>query len=55
MEDWLLHLPTPCYVVDERRLINNLELLSYVKEKSGCRILLAQKAFSMHSLYPLIA
>ncbi len=55
MEDWLLQLPTPCYVVDERRLIKNLERLSYVMKRSGCRILLAQKAFAMHSLYPLIS
>ena len=55
MEDWLLQLPTPCYVVDERRLIKNLEQLSRVMQRSGCRILLAQKAFSMFSLYPLIS
>lgn len=55
MEDWLLELPTPCYVVDERRLIDNLERLALVSERSGCRILLAQKAFAMHSLYPLIS
>ena len=55
MEDWLLQLPTPCYVVDERRLIKNLEQLSRVMQRSGCRILLAQKAFSIFSLYPLIS
>lgn len=55
MESWLYDLPTPCYVVDEDRLINNLEQLSYVMDRSGCRILLAQKAFAMHSLYPLIS
>ncbi len=55
MESWLYDLPTPCYVVDERRLVKNLELLSHVMQRSGCRILLAQKAFSMHSLYPLVS
>ncbi len=55
MESWLHTLPTPCYVVDETRLIKNLEQLAYVMERSGCKILLAQKAFSMHSLYPLIS
>lgn len=45
---------TPCYVVDENKLIKNLELLSRVEKTSGCHILLAQKAFSMYSLYPLI-
>lgn len=47
-------LPTPCYLVDEGLLIQNLELLHSVEERAGCRILLAQKGFSMFSLYPLI-
>ena len=48
-------LPTPSYLVDQQLLIKNLELLSSVKEQTGCKILLAQKAFSMFSVYPLIA
>ena len=47
-------LPTPCYVVDEVQLIHNLEILKNVEEDTGCHVLLAQKAFSMYSLYPLI-
>ncbi len=47
-------LPTPCYIVDERLLIKNLEILKSVMDRTGCKILLAQKAFSMYSLYPLI-
>ena len=47
-------VPTPAYVVDEGLLIKNLERLKEVKDRSGCRILLAQKAFSMFALYPLI-
>lgn len=47
-------LRTPCYVVDEARLIKNLELLQYVQQETGCRILLAQKCFSMFRLYPLM-
>lgn len=46
--------PTPCYVVDETYLLKNLEILSGVMQRTGCRILLAQKAFSMYALYPLI-
>jgi len=45
---------TPYYVVDERLLIKNLEVLKSVMDRTGCRVLLAQKAFSMFSLYPLI-
>ena len=47
-------LPTPCYVVDEARIIKNLELLRYVQQETGCHILLAQKCFSMFRLYPLM-
>lgn len=47
-------LPTPCYVVDEGRLVNNLARLREVAEAADCKILLAQKAFSMFSVYPLI-
>ena len=47
-------MPTPCYVVDERLIRKNLEILKAVKERAGCKILLAQKAFSMFSLYPLV-
>ena len=51
--DWNA-LPTPCYVVDERLLIRNLEILQGVKKRTGCKILLAQKGFSMFAVYPLI-
>lgn len=48
-------IPTPCYVVDERLLIKNLELLHSVEKRTGAKILLAQKGFSMYSTYPLIS
>ncbi|MDR2931610.1 MAG: carboxynorspermidine decarboxylase, partial [Oscillospiraceae bacterium] len=54
MDSLFSTLPTPCYVVDTRLLKRNLELLAAVKTRTGCRILLAQKAFSMFSLYPMI-
>ena len=47
-------LNTPCYVVDEELLIRNLTLLKDIEKKTGCHILLAQKGFSMYSVYPLI-
>lgn len=53
--DWITKVDTPCYVIDEKQLRKNLELLKYVREKAGCKILLAQKAFSAFSCYPLIA
>lgn len=48
-------LPTPCYVIDEQQLINNLEILKGVQDRTGCKILLAQKAFSAFCTYPLIS
>ena len=48
-------LITPCYVIDEEQLRYNLHILSELKQVTGCKILLAQKAFSMFACYPLIA
>lgn len=47
-------ISTPAYVLDEKKLIENLEILNHVQERTGCKILLAQKAFSMFYEYPLI-
>ena len=47
-------VPTPCYIVDEPALIRNLEILRGVSERTGAKILLAQKAFSCYHLYPMI-
>ncbi len=48
-------LHTPYFLVDEGLLKKNLELLCQVSEEAGCKILLAQKAFSMFACYPLIS
>lgn len=45
---------TPYYLVDEVLLKKNLEILGEVSRRSGCKILLAQKAFSMFGVYPLL-
>ena len=47
-------LRTPVYVVDEAALTENLRILQGVQQRTGCHILLAQKAFSMFRVYPLI-
>lgn len=47
-------LKTPCYIIDEGRLIKNLEILAELERDTGCKILLAQKAFSCFYEYPLI-
>lgn len=47
-------IPTPYFLVDENRLVQNLEILRQVADQAGCKILLAQKAFSMFYCYPLL-
>lgn len=48
-------LKTPCYIIDEGALENNLKILKGVSQRSGAKILLAQKAFSNFAFYPLIS
>ncbi len=48
-------LPTPCYILDEAALRRNGEILAGVAARTGCKILLAQKAFSNYALYPVLA
>ena len=51
----LAALPTPCYLLDEGQLARNAELLGALAARTGCKVLLAQKAFSNYDLYPLLA
>ncbi len=51
----LTRSPSPAYVVDLGRLRHNLAILNDVQRRSGARILLAMKAFSMWSVFPLIS
>ena len=53
--DLFADLPTPCYIIDQAQLEKNAALLAGVAERTGCRILLAQKAFSNFAFYPLLA
>lgn len=48
-------LPTPCYIIEERKLLENGRILAEVSKHTGCKILLAQKAFSNYDCYPLLA
>jgi carboxynorspermidine decarboxylase len=54
MQNRLQNLKTPCYVIDEAALVRNLEVLQNLEARTGCKVLLAQKAFSAFALYPLI-
>ena len=52
--DCFASLRTPCYVLDEERLRENGKILAGLAERTGCKVLLAQKAFSNYDLYPLL-
>ncbi len=47
-------IPSPCFLLDEKRLRKNLELLKYVQEKAGVDIILAFKGFAMWSTFPMV-
>jgi len=47
-------IPSPCYVLEEEKLVANLELLGRVQTESGCKIILALKGYSMWSTFDLI-
>lgn len=54
MDIKLKDISTPCYVCDKGKLASNLKILAGVKERTGCKILLALKGFAMFSLFPQI-
>ena len=54
-EDLFGGLATPCYILDEAALRRNGEILAGVAARTGCRVLLAQKAFSNYDCYPVLA
>jgi len=47
-------IPSPCYVCDEAKLEQNLQLMQHVQNKAGVDIILALKGFSMWSTFPLV-
>ena len=55
IQELFASFPTPGYVIDEARLAANGACLAALSERTGCRILLAQKAFSNYDFYPLLA
>ncbi len=48
-------VPSPCFVVDRACIEANLQILKYVADQSGARVLSALKAFSMWNLAPLVS
>lgn len=54
IEKLFANLPTPSYVIDEAMLKRNGEILKGVQDRTGCKILLAQKAFSNFNTYGIL-
>lgn len=47
-------IPSPCYVMEEQLLRNNLSLISRVKKEAGVNIIMAFKAFAMWKAFPIV-
>ena len=47
-------IPSPCYVMEEKLLRNNLSLIKSVKERAGVNIILAFKAFALWKSFPIV-
>ncbi len=48
-------IESPCFIVNEDRIMSNLQILDYVRKRTGAKIFLALKAFAMYSTFPLIS
>ena len=49
------NLQTPYYLCEEELLEKNLQLLDYVQQQSGAKIILALKGFAMFATFPLVS
>lgn len=54
-EELFGNLPTPAYIIEEEGIKRNGEILKELIDTTGCKILLAQKAFSNYDFYPMLS
>jgi len=47
-------LPSPCWVLDEQKLTQNLKIIEYIKEQSGAKVLLALKGYALWKSFPIL-
>lgn len=47
-------IESPCFIVSERLLRKNLEILDSVRKRTGAKVFLSLKAFAMYSTFPLM-
>lgn len=52
--DWARGIATPAYVLDVAALKHNLARAAEIKRETGCKILLATKAFALPAAFPLM-
>lgn len=48
-------IPSPCFVLDERLLLDNLAVIDKVRRGAGVEIIVALKACAMWSIFPALA
>ena len=47
-------LPSPCWLLEEQKLIDNLKIIDYIKQKSGAKVLLALKGYALWKSFPIL-
>ena len=47
-------LPSPCWILDEDKLLENLKVIDYIKQHSGAKVLLALKGYALWKSFPLM-
>ncbi len=47
-------LPSPCWLLEEQKLIDNLKIIETIKNKSGCKVLLALKGYALWKSFPTL-
>ena len=51
---YLTNIPSPCWVLEEEKLLKNLMIVKHIKEKSGAKVLLALKGYALWKSFPLL-
>ena len=49
-----MQLSTPYYIIDEKRLLRNLQIMQQIRQQSGAKSVLALKCFSTWSVFDLM-
>jgi len=47
-------LPSPCWLLEEERLLHNLQIIQHIKEQSGAKVLLALKGYALWKSFEIL-